>query len=683
MRRLLSLTLSLVFCCSGFGALGALPARAQEVASFGNLDTLRRQYEQLLAVERNVATPPEVRELNRTFLEERRAQLAAAIRNRIGALDKYRAAVAATLSDAERRTIDDSTARLSAELRALLPEAVPASSNGARRTRRPARAAAQPAPAVEASFDATAPAAAEPTPAEPAASEPAAPTSTKAAAPIEIVSPERDRVVHTGEVELEVNVRDDAIDDLMVAVYTPASEKPKTARVLNVKRSDHGSKSVVVALSRGDNRVEVSDLKRGEVKAERNITFQPPEVSALGAAPRAARALKHDDADDEDAAKKKAEDEAAAKDATLLKVLRDESGEYDWGRVRGYFTGGVVFSKENDNFSKSDVALSFVLDKNYIRSRRWNLNTFFEARLTAVPVAAASPTPTPAEGATTANARRNAAAAQDEAQPGEIDSFITSRKAGLAQVGVYAPINVNHWMHDGGMNSIFVAPLAKGGIQTIVGEADTNEAKLFGNDDVFNFFSVGFRFGHYRYPRPPRDKRCIKANYDSYVTEREDRAKARREARNGPDTPGTHHREKWDDWDYDDTRDCEEPWDYAPELISWLDLTTGRWENFQVMTNVMDAPGHIVTISRRPWRYQAEGRLKIPGSPFLVGFDGNFGEGKDDVRFGFGMRFDVGKLLQKLKAVQEFDALDKAMPPTHSDTQKSSENGSNPDAPKP
>ena len=121
MRRPLSLMLSLALLPPVLVALSAAPARAQKVASVSNLDVLRREYEQMLAVERDAATPPEVRELNRAFLEERRAQLAAAIRNRIGALDKYRAAVGPTLSDAEKRLIDDSISRLSAELRALRP----------------------------------------------------------------------------------------------------------------------------------------------------------------------------------------------------------------------------------------------------------------------------------------------------------------------------------------------------------------------------------------------------------------------------------------------------------------------------------------------------------------------------------------------------------------------------------
>jgi hypothetical protein len=401
MRRLLCLTLSFAVCLPGLVALRAATARAQQVASAGNLDTLRRQYEQMLAVERSAATPPEVRELNRTFLEERRAQLAAAIRNRIGALDKYRAAVAGTLSDAEQRAIDDSVARLSAELQALLPEAVPTTGTAARRTRRPARAAsAQPAPVAEASFDANAPAAAEPAAPEAAAPEPAPSTTTKPAAPIEIVSPERDRVVHTGEVELEVSVKDDSVDDLMVAVYTPASEKPKTARVLNVKRSDRGSKSIVVALSRGDNRVEVSDLKHGEVKAERHITYQPPEAPALNAANAAFVAP--------GPALRVAPAPAPALGAPKRRDASDS--KTDHGRMVGLLLGGAVMSQQGENFSQADPFLGFIAGYDHFEkedplkaSLHWRVQGIFqvqpkkeEAPETAEASASPSPSPTPA-----------------------------------------------------------------------------------------------------------------------------------------------------------------------------------------------------------------------------------------------------------------------------------------------
>ncbi len=563
MRRLLRLTLSFAVCLPGLLALSAAPARAQEVAAAGSLETLRRQYEQMLAVERNAATPPEVRELNHTFLEERRAQLAAAIRTRIGSLDKYRAAVASTLSDTERRVIDDSVARLSAELRVLLPEAVPT---------------------------AAAPAHAESVRDELRASEPPDQIASGSAAPIVIVSPARDRVVRTAEVELEVSVRDEEIDDLMVAVYTPGVEKPKTARVLNVRRSDRGSKSIVVALSKGENRVEVSDLKRSTVKAERNITFQPPETPALNAATAAFVTP---------AAAAPAAPQAGANN------IEQQSApiEYDWGRIRSYFTAGMIFSKEREEFSKSDLALSFVLDKNYYKSLKWNLNTFFEARLTSIPVTATA-TDEAGEGG------------EDGEEANQLDTFITSKKAGFAQAGVYLPINVTAWKNQRELNTLFIAPLAKGGVMTITGDRRTAEAETFGDDDVFNFYSFGVRLGHFRYPRLrhpctafPKDENC-----DSFA-------------------------------------------DYAPELISWLDITMGRWENFEltIPTGQLDGDGNPITTRQRRWRYQAEGRLKIPETPFMVGFDGNFGQGPDDLRFGFGMRFDVAKLIHRLKLQALFE----------------------------
>jgi hypothetical protein len=47
------------------------------------------------------------------------------------------------------------------------------------------------------------------------------------------------------------------------------------------------------------------------------------------------------------------------------------------------------------------------------------------------------------------------------------------------------------------MNALFIAPLVKGGILTTTGQ-ETAEARQFGGDDVFNFFSLGYMIGHYR-----------------------------------------------------------------------------------------------------------------------------------------------------------------------------------------
>jgi len=299
----------------------------------------------------------------------------------------------------------------------------------------------------------------------------------------------------------------------------------------------------------------------------------------------------------------------------------DDQGppEYDWGRVRGYFASGVIFSKEREDFSKTDIFLDFTLDKTYL-AKRWgpfqNFNTFFNARLTSIPVtaaeaqSAASPSPTPA--ATESPTPCNTA---------DCTAFITSRKAAMMQAGIYLPMYWPFMMWDRNVervgrsarretNALFVAPLAKGGILTTTGQ-QTAEAKQFGQDDIFNFYSFGGMIGHFRLHG----------------------------------RGGSQH--------FHPNRDV------APELISWLSITYGRWENFEVETptGMKDATGHDILWRQRPWRWEALGRLKIPETPFIIGFDGNFGKGPDDLRFIFGTRFDMGKILHTLRVAAADDTL--------------------------
>jgi hypothetical protein len=163
-------------------------------------------------------------------------------------------------------------------------------------------------------------------------------------------------------------------------------------------------------------------------------------------------------------------------------------------------------------------------------------------------------------------------------------------------------------------NALFIAPLVKGGILTTTGQ-QTAEARQFGGDDVFNFYSFGAMLGHFRL----HGKRTGR---DSFIPNK----------------------------------------DIAPELISWLAITYGRWENFEIETPTgqKDAMGNDILWRRRPYRWEALGRLKIPETPFIVGFDGNFGKGPDDVRFIFGTRFDIGKILRTLKVASAQDTLGQA-----------------------
>ena len=328
--------------------------------------------------------------------------------------------------------------------------------------------------------------------------------------------------------------------------------------------------------------------------------------------------------------------------------------EYDWGRIRGYFAAGMIFSKERDDFSHSDMFLGFTLDKNYV-ARPWfkiwpdtidkngdvrhhylfkDFNTFFNARLTSIPVTAKDTTES---GGDTGSS--GSAATEEDCNTPDCNTFITSKKAAMMQAGIYLPMywhtttwyrrvqreNSFRWEK----NAMFIAPLAKGGILTVTGDRQTAEAQQFGHDDVFNFYSFGAVLGHFR----------------------------------------LHARRKFDDYGrpafYKTGRPIYEanP-NIAPELISWLTFSVGRWENFEieVPTGEKDAMGHDIKVRQRPWRYEALGRLKIPETPFIIGFDGNFGKGPDDVRFIFGTRFDIGKIMRTLKLAAANDSVGQSAP---------------------
>jgi len=173
-------------------------------------------------------------------------------------------------------------------------------------------------------------------------------------------------------------------------------------------------------------------------------------------------------------------------------------------------------------------------------------------------------------------------------------------------------------------NALFVAPLAKGGIITVTGDRQTAEAQQFGHDDVFNFYSLGAMLGHFR----------------------------------------LHARKKRGSNEYEANPNI------APELISWLTLSMGRWENFEieVPTGEKDAMGNDIKVRQRPWRYEALGRLKIPETPIIIGFDGNFGKGPDDLRFIFGTRFDIGKIMHTLKLAGAQDSMGRSTPPPSANT---------------
>lgn len=158
-------------------------------------------------------------------------------------------------------------------------------------------------------------------------------------------------------------------------------------------------------------------------------------------------------------------------------------------------------------------------------------------------------------------------------------------QGGYFEGGLYFPVvpKFAQWRFHGQTNGVFVAPMAKLGFQAgDVSVAATDPEKF----DVFRFYSFGARIGHFKL-------------YD-------------------------------------------QPQSEAPQLLSYLDITGGVWDNFRIY------PSGTNEVYRRPWRLDATARFKIPLTPLYVGGEVNVGPGPDDMRIFVGTRIDIGKVITTL-----------------------------------
>ncbi|MCC6369359.1 MAG: hypothetical protein IT165_38030 [Bryobacterales bacterium] len=255
---------------------------------------------------------------------------------------------------------------------------------------------------------------------------------------------------------------------------------------------------------------------------------------------------------------------------------------FDWGRVRAYFSMGVVLSQNdgaragNDNyFSRQDLFVGFNIDKNWRNGSKVRVNTFLDTRLAAVPTS------------------------EKQGSGDTVTQFFTSRKAAIMQVGAYVPFTAARWRWPKDQpNVLFLAPLAKFGVVT-----PSSGTGNFGR--FYTLQEYGLRSGHFR--------------------EFEKRDPCSDSRKLDPNT--------------------------APELISYLDAVVGRFGNFRSF-GAEQVPQFL-----RLWRASFEGVLKIPATPLVVGFNANvklqrskpgYMDPPDDLRFFFGTRFDVGKVLNRV-----------------------------------
>lgn len=293
-------------------------------------------------------------------------------------------------------------------------------------------------------------------------------------------------------------------------------------------------------------------------------------------------------------------------DAALL----SGSSVFDFGRVRITMSGGAILSQNQNQFSQASGYLNFNTDSTWLMTGPWKvrkgardwlipkqLNTSFDARLTALPVTSCnSPS---GSGNSTSGACSGLPAS---------DTFITTPKAALIAVHLYVPYYAGPmtWRRyeDDGYNhryALFFAPLAVAGFQTLVqsaqnvsssaGTASGQSTVTLNGQTFFHFAAGGLRFGLYKFH-----------DHDG----------------NGASV--------------------------APDNPLYFDVTYGKYENFAVPSATVGGdPTH-------PLRIGMEGRFTVPKIPVFLGFDSNtrVGNSPGDLRFLFGTTFDVGCLLQKL-----------------------------------
>ena len=319
---------------------------------------------------------------------------------------------------------------------------------------------------------------------------------------------------------------------------------------------------------------------------------------------------------------------------------------FDFGRVRIYMSMGAVISQQESQFSKSSVYVNFNADDTwYMRNSEEKpaevspaekkeadsspkgllqkiapskehllavlpkqINSSFESRLTTIPVTSCNQSTNPGT---------NQQAGCDAATASNAGSFETSPKAALVSIGFYLPYYYpwSSWRwhaqsDDGDQSSylhgysLFFAPIAKGGVQTLLESPETTPANgaapngtaaapatPINDETFFHFYATGVRFGLFRFHDEVEPKNTL-----------------------------------------------------APDNLLYLDITYGKYENFW-KAKPGSASGFI-----HPGRLAMEGRFKIPQYPIFLGFDSNTwpSSHQGDLRFIFGTSFDLGCMLQKL-----------------------------------
>jgi hypothetical protein len=321
----------------------------------------------------------------------------------------------------------------------------------------------------------------------------------------------------------------------------------------------------------------------------------------------------------------------------------------DWGRARAYFAAGILFANDNSAFSSAHQFYSFDYDKAWrlpdyylcgapaeSHSPVWfkggwpGVDSYIEARLTAIPVATNTPA-TQTAGTTSGNSATSGSSS-GSGTANSNSTFLTSQKTANVTAGLYLPFFLTRWVLDGNRYAFSIAPIGKVGFNTLA--APTTQTVPLPNgagtttqtfQNVYNFYAVGFRLVNYK------------------LTSEENR---------------------------------------QPEVQTYFDIAFGRYSNLASYICRPVAAGHsaetftgsscgqyfpavdgtirAMDSAKRLYRLDMDGLLEVPKVGAFIGISANIGQRSvgasdldtafqppDDVRFVFGYKTDVASVLKK------------------------------------
>lgn len=262
-------------------------------------------------------------------------------------------------------------------------------------------------------------------------------------------------------------------------------------------------------------------------------------------------------------------------------------------------------------------------------------NSFFEGRLTSIPVSTAATTITPA--ANSSGSAASSSSGTSTPSTSASPTLLTSQKVFRVETGIFFYWVITHGSGDH-PQGLFIGPLSKAGFDTVTGAGTSSNVILPGGSvgsldfqTAYKFYAYGARLGNMSLSQ----------------------------------SPGR-----------------------APLIEHYLDITVGRYSNLQsyICHHVPAGQSHaqpgsscttdypaifrstsdVIDSRKQLYRLDFEGLVRIPvpatAIPFYIGFNANIAQHTwqaeyldhgyappDDIRILFGTRIDIGSLLSSFK----------------------------------